>query len=237
VDGSVDCKSLTDDPRLGPHIPKALVAAWRKLPDSIKDRWVWWRFEPPMRRRSPPVERLIDLEPSGVEWNTEEETNRLIGMMSEVNRSKVDQAIQSGKFRVGFLYKRMREGRQRAEVRFDGVAGCLRTPGGGSSRQTLLVIRGKQIRSRLLSPREAARLMGLPDEFELPGTYNEAYKAMGDGVACSVVKALDEQLLAPMAGAVSRGFARARNRAQEGHSRFRASAESRAAKWTTPARL
>jgi len=46
---------------------------------------------------------------------------------------------------------------------------------GGSSRQTILVVDGPKVRSRLLSPREASRLMGLPDSYQLPENYNEAY--------------------------------------------------------------
>ena len=49
---------------------------------------------------------------------------------------------------VGAVYRRTRPDengikRQRAEVRFDDVAGCLRTPAGGSSRQIILVVEGK----------------------------------------------------------------------------------------------
>lgn len=231
VDRRVKCESLTEDVPFGPHIQKALVLAWRKLPESIKDRWVWWHFEAPIRRKTPPVERFIDLEPSDVKWNSDAETKHLLGMMSDRNRTKVKEVAESGKLRVGFLYKRMREGEQRAEVRFDGVAGCLRTPGGGSSRQTILVVEGKKIRSRLLSPREAARLMGLSNDFQLPGTYNEAYKAMGDGVARNVVAALNEQVLAPLASAVRRCVRRPEHESREDHSTFRASAESRATKW------
>jgi DNA (cytosine-5)-methyltransferase 1 len=87
---------------------------------------------------------------------------------------------------------------QRAEVRFDEIAGCLRTPGGGSSRQTIIVVHGNKVRSRLLSPREAARLMGLPDEYVLPKNYNDAYRLMGDGVAVPVVSHLSRYLLEPL---------------------------------------
>ena len=38
------------------------------------------------------------------------------------------------------------------------------------------------MRSRLLSPREAARLMGVPDNYPLPLSYNDAYHLFGDGV-------------------------------------------------------
>jgi hypothetical protein len=41
--------------------------------------------------------------------------------------------------------------------------------------------------------------MGAPDTFKLPGSYNEAYMAMGDAVAVPVVRWLSEHLLAPLA--------------------------------------
>lgn len=63
---------------------------------------------------------------------------------------------------------------QRAEVWFDDMVGCLRTPPGGSSRQTILIAEGDKTRSRLISARETARLMGLPDSYFLPERYNDA---------------------------------------------------------------
>jgi hypothetical protein len=86
---------------------------------------------------------------------------------------------------------------QRVEVRFDDVSGCLRTPGGGSSRQTIFVVDGKTVRSRLISARETARLMGLPDEYKLPARYNDAYHLTGDGVVVNVIKYLAEKVLEP----------------------------------------
>ncbi|PYD83725.1 DNA (cytosine-5-)-methyltransferase, partial [Pseudomonas syringae pv. pisi] len=77
----------------------------------------------------------------------------------------------------------------------------LRTPSGGSSRQTIMLIEGKSIRSRLLSPREAARLMGLPDTYLLPKKYNDAYHLAGDGVAVPVVRFLAKHLLEPLIAA------------------------------------
>jgi DNA (cytosine-5)-methyltransferase 1 len=40
----------------------------------------------------------------------------------------------------------------RTELRFNGIAGCLRVPTGGSSRQFVIVVEDGEIRSRLLSP-------------------------------------------------------------------------------------
>ena len=87
---------------------------------------------------------------------------------------------------------------QRAEVRFDEVAGCLRTPAGGSSRQTILVVHGRSVRSRLLDSREAAALMGLGASYQLPKRYNEAYHLVGDGVVVDVVRHLARHLFEPL---------------------------------------
>ena len=88
--------------------------------------------------------------------------------------------------------------RQRTEVRFDDVAGCLRTPAGGSSRQVILVVEGKTVKSRLISPREAARLMGLDEDYVLPERYNHAYHVCGDGVCVPVVRHIARHVLEPV---------------------------------------
>jgi DNA (cytosine-5)-methyltransferase 1 len=124
-------------------------------------------------------------------------------MMSPINRAKVEAAKRSGRRKIGGIYKRTRTddagGKiHRAEIRFDDVAGCLRTPAGGSSRQSIMTIDGNKVRSRLLSPREAARLMGLPDDYKLPENYNEAYHLAGDGAAVPVVRFLAAHILEPI---------------------------------------
>jgi site-specific DNA-cytosine methylase len=87
---------------------------------------------------------------------------------------------------------------QRLEVRFDGVAGCLRKGStGGSSVQNLMIADGALVRSRRLSAREAARLMGLPDTYKLPSDYLAAYDLMGDGVVVPAVRHLAEHVLKP----------------------------------------
>jgi DNA (cytosine-5)-methyltransferase 1 len=101
---------------------------------------------------------------------------------------------------VGAVFRRTRADGQRAEVRTDGLAGCLRTPRGGSSRQTIALVRDHKVRSRLLTPREGARLMGLPDSYRLPDGATAALHVVGDGVAVPVVRWLAEQLLEPLLG-------------------------------------
>ena len=146
---------------------------------------------------------LIEDMPTGVAWNDNADTVALLDMMTPLNRAKVTAAQFARKRMVGCLYKRTRQDeagvrRQRAEIRFDGVAGCLRTPRGGSSRQTILVVNGSQIRSRLLAPREAARLMGLSETYRLPTRYNDAYQVAGDGVCVNVVRHIALHILEPL---------------------------------------
>ena len=72
----------------------------------------------------------------------------------------------------------------------------------GASKQYLVVKKGRPGSRRLLTVREAARLMGAPDNFELPGSYNDGYKAMGDAVAAPVAQFIGERFLTKIAEAV-----------------------------------
>jgi DNA (cytosine-5)-methyltransferase 1 len=181
--------------------PPTLARSQSGISPQAKKNWMWWRIETPPTPKLTFAD-LIEDEPMGVSWHTQTQTDRLLELMSPANRTKVDAAKKAGRMVVGGVYKRTRPDetgvkRQRAEVRFDDIAGCLRTPRGGSSRQTIMIVEGDRIRSRLLSPREAARLMGLPDSYKLPKRYNDAYHVAGDGVCVPVVRYLAEKLLEP----------------------------------------
>ncbi len=65
----------------------------------------------------------------------------------------------------------------------------------------ILVVDGQSVKARLISSRETARLMGLPDEYKLPENYNEAYHLTGDGVAAPVVRHLAEHIFEPILAA------------------------------------
>lgn len=182
--------------------PRSLVEAKFALHKKAQENWVWWDM-PGVGRRRQAFGDLIEEEPRGVNWDTPKETERLLTMMSPLNREKVQSAQREKRLRVGAVYKRTRNGVQRAEIRFDDVAGCLRTACGGSSRQRVLIVQGTQVRSRLISPREAARLMGLPDDYELPANYNEAYNLAGDGLVVPAVRFLAANVLEPVLAAAA----------------------------------
>jgi DNA (cytosine-5)-methyltransferase 1 len=182
--------------------PKALRAAYGGLSSATKLSWVWWNLPSPQHRRESLIDLLED-SPADVPWFSEPETERLLSLMNPLNRAKVRSAMKLGHRIAGCVYKRTRPTEsgiriQRAEVRFDEIAGCLRTPTGGSSRQVILIVEGQSVRARLISARETARLMGLDDSYKLPVSYNEAYHLTGDGVVVPVVRYLAEHILEPL---------------------------------------
>jgi len=181
--------------------PRALTEAVAGMPKKVKKNWVWWNIPAPARRNTNFID-IIEDAPTGCDWHTKEETDYLISLMAPINLQKLQDAIAETKAnksrKVGGVYRRTRNGQQRAEIRFDDISGCLRTPSGGSSRQTIVLVENGEIRSRLLSAREAARLMGLPDEYQLPERYNDAYHVCGDGVAVPVVRHIAEHLVEPI---------------------------------------
>lgn len=168
---------------------------------ELKTDFIWWAHSSPELSTNA-MSDIVDRKPDTA-WLSDAKVDALLEMMSEPSAARIANARRSGKREIGLLYKRGRPDamgkiRQRAEVRFDGIAGCLRTPAGGSSRQTIMFVKGNSVRARLLSSKEAARLMGLPDSYRMPTNYNSAYKVAGDGVVVPIVSYLDAQLFQPM---------------------------------------
>ena len=174
-------------------------AAVRSAAKAVADPgWIWWALPTPDSR----VTALTDLCDRHAPCESASRTAERLAMLSAFNKKKLQKQIRYGRFAVGTGYCRTRptvNGKaQRLEIRFDGIAGCLRTPEGGSSRQVVLLVDRGVVRTRLMTVRECARLMGAPDTFAIPGTYNDGYRAMGDGVVVPVVRWLTRHLLAPL---------------------------------------
>jgi DNA (cytosine-5)-methyltransferase 1 len=197
----VDCLASLAMTGESPFFTRALISAFERLPARLQSSWLWWRLPTPLPRNTA-LSQLIEDAPCDVAWRSPKQTQRLIDMMSDVNLAKVEEARGAGRTMVGTLYRRTRyengEKIQRAEARFDELAGCLRTPAGGSSRQFVLVVEKGAVRSRLMSARETARLMGLPDDYVLPSKYNDAYHLTGDGVVVPVVRHIVAHLIEPL---------------------------------------
>ena len=178
--------------------PPALVAAQAKLSKLAQARWFWLGAAPRLTRNAR-LSSLIDWD--APDWHPAEQTQKLVAMMAPHQRERLEAIIKNGAKRAGAAFRRTRivsgETVQRVEARFDGLAGCLRTPAGGSSRQIVFAIENGKVRSRLISAREAAGLMGLPEDYILPHSANAALKLCGDGVAVPVVRWLAETVFDP----------------------------------------
>lgn len=187
---------------VAPFHSRGVIAAFEGLSETTRAAWRWWRLPTPAARNT---DLAAVLEPDGtVDWLDEARTQRLLDLMGPLHRRRLEAALASGERRVGAAYRRVRREAgtrtQRLEVRFDGLAGCLRTPAGGSSRQFVIVAEAGRVRARLLTGREALRLMGVPEGYRVPGPEGAALKVAGDGVAVPVVRALSEGLLLPLLG-------------------------------------
>ena len=168
---------LSGDGPIWAHTPTL-----QKLASTI-DGFVWWNLPKPECR----TQNIDDV----VEQQVPFDKDDVATLIPENHLRKFEESGR--KYATG--YRRTRNGRQVLEIRCDGVAGCLRTPAGGSSRQYLVHRDKNGVHARLLTTREVACLMGAPNNFELPGTYNDGYFAMGDAVAVPVAKFLSDHLL------------------------------------------
>jgi len=152
--------------------------------------WIWWRTEKP-----PHLHQILE---DVIEEDVPFDKDTVLRLVPGRHQAKLDEFEHV--YATG--YRRMRNGEQQLELRFDGIAGCLRTPEGGSSKQYLVVKKNGETHARLLTVREAARLMGAPDSFILPGSLNDGYKAMGDAVAMPVARFIGEKFLVKIAEAI-----------------------------------
>jgi DNA (cytosine-5)-methyltransferase 1 len=163
----------------------------------LVDEFIWWKVPKPICN-SKSLEDLIDFKNGLL---SVERSQKNIDLIPSQHLKKLF-SLKGEDIRVFPGYKRTRNGRQVLELRFDGKAGCLRTPGGGSSRQFLVFFENGVLKTRLLSVRETARLMGARESYKIAGSYNDGYRAMGDAVVVPVVRYLAKNLLAPLADEV-----------------------------------
>ncbi len=143
------------------------------------------------------LRNYIDLDDTQDWWN-KAQVDKHYEMMSDLHKSQVNAMMNDqNAIHVGTIYRRKRYGKTRAEVRFDGIAGCLRVPRGGSARQIVIVIDQGKLGIRWMSPREYARLQGAPD-FPLVGRPNQQMAGFGDAVCVPVIEWIDKHVLSPI---------------------------------------
>jgi DNA (cytosine-5)-methyltransferase 1 len=179
----------------------SLVEKQKSLSAKAAANWTWWNLPEPTREVPKLIDLASDIVPASL-VNGNEKTKYLISLMDQKNKLKLRNAMGSGSKNIGCLYRRTRkiDGRsvQRAEIRFDNVSGCLRTPSGGSSKQTFIIVNQGKVETRFPTKQELKSLMGLPSDFWLPDNYTETYKIIGDGLVTNVVRHLSENIFEPI---------------------------------------
>ena len=143
--------------------------------------------EPP--RSSPlPLAAVLDEVPEGHDsWWPNERVDALVEAMASRHRERVEALLAGERDGVATMFRRVRAGRTVGEVRSDRLAGCLRTPHGGSSVQFLVDCRSGEARIRPLNGREYARLQGAGD-FPIAVGDRQAWLGFGDAVCVPAVR-------------------------------------------------
>jgi DNA (cytosine-5)-methyltransferase 1 len=152
------------------------------------------------------VDILEDLPETSPMWWNRERAEYLLNQMSPRHREIAERMIRGEKATFGTAFRRVRNGKSMAELRIDGIAGCLRTPRGGSGRQILFMAGKGKYAVRLLTPRECARLMGA-DDFTINVPLNQALFGFGDAVCVPVIEWIAEYYLNPLVNEMLRGTA------------------------------
>lgn len=140
---------------------------------------------------------IEDVPANSTIWWSKERCEYLLNQMSVRHRAEAERMIEGSKWSYGTVFRRVRNGRSMGELRTDGIAGCLRTPRGGSGRQILFCGGKGQYRVRLLTGRECARLMGAGD-FKLNVPLNQALFGFGDAVCVPVIQWIARHYLNPV---------------------------------------
>jgi DNA (cytosine-5)-methyltransferase 1 len=168
----------------------------KAIADNADLRWNFIEVPPLPEKVSTNVKDIVENIPDDDDrWWVEDKVQRHLSMMSSINLDYLKELQDLPYSSYCTMYRRVRSGQQRAELRKDGIAGCLRTASGGSSRQMLVRVGEERIRMRLMTPREYARLQGVSDDYPIPLQVNQALTGFGDAVCVPVISWIAENIL------------------------------------------
>jgi DNA (cytosine-5)-methyltransferase 1 len=131
-------------------------------------------------------------------WWSAERTARFEASLSPMQAQRLAVLRKAKKVSYRTAYRRTRQGVPMWEIRSDDIAGCLRTTGGGSSKQALVQVGNGKMAVRWMTAREYARLMGAND-YKLDNVrLNQALSGFGDAVCVPAVAWLAKHYLMPL---------------------------------------
>ncbi|KAA3656739.1 MAG: DNA (cytosine-5-)-methyltransferase, partial [Chloroflexi bacterium] len=155
--------------------------------------------EPPSAKKSGLSKIVEFLQDDDERWWSHEQVSKHLEMMHDTHRIRILNHIDDKNFTFRTMYRRVRKGKQRAEVRANDTAGCLRTARGGSSRQMVVQIGKGEVKMRHMTPREYARLQGVPDDYPISLGINQSLTGFGDAVCVPVITWIAQNILNPLA--------------------------------------
>lgn len=191
MQGACEGQPVTDVSELR---PSKLIKFVKSHPQV---RWCF-RELPELPRLRTTLSDFVDLLPPGdPEWWNDKRTRYFFSQMSERHAQVVDALRHDSGYHYLTAFRRVRYGKSMAEIRNDGIAGCLRTPKGGSARQILVEVGKGQARVRYMTPSEYAKLMGAGD-YRLTGSKTDQLFGFGDAVCVPVITWIAENYLNPV---------------------------------------
>lgn len=155
--------------------------------------WYFHRL-PNLPVRTISLEDVLDGEAA---WWPHERVEYLYNQLHSYHKLLVDEMkkLDGYQYYPAFRRMRMRDGSSQStvELRTDGIAGCLRTPKGGSARQIIVRVGKGRIDARLINGKEAGRLMGA-NKFKINPSLslNQTLFGFGDAVCVPAVQWLAE---------------------------------------------
>ena len=164
-------------------------------------QWVYLDIpEPPPYKNEGFSEDIVEnFSQDDARWWSAEKVDKHLAMMPPPHLARIKHMARQKKNRFRTFFRRRRAEGQRAEVRHDDIAGCLRTAVGGSGKQFLVAAGNDSIRMRTLTAREYARLQGVPDTFPIVAdTERQSLSAFGDAVCVPAVSWLATEILIPL---------------------------------------
>ena len=174
--------------------PKALADFIFTHPQIV---WNLRQLPPLPNRQTCLFDIIDDLEDDSDFWWDDKRSDYLINQMSDKHAKQLQNMMNRSAWSYGAVFRRVRNGRSMAELRTDGIAGCLRTPRGGSGRQILIRAGFGKVKARLMTPRECAKLMGA-DDFIIDTSLNKALFGFGDAVCVPVIRWIATNYLKPL---------------------------------------
>jgi DNA (cytosine-5)-methyltransferase 1 len=189
-----DIDPILERPRslLSDHLKKSILSN----PDL---RWSYNEIPAPPFKLTKGLGKIVeDMDEDDPRWWSQDEVNRHLKMMKETHLQRVLKLASNEQLAYRTFFRRIREGQQRAEVRDDDLAGCLRTAVGGSGKQFLIQAGQGRILMRTMTPREYARLQGVPDKYPIAAEGVQAFTGFGDAVCVPVLSWIAQHILNPL---------------------------------------